>query len=54
MLVWLEKNEDFIVVLSDKNQGPCIMERIKYMELAWSEHLSNTEKFEIIQEFEGI
>jgi hypothetical protein len=43
-----ELREDlrFIIFMTDKNLGPCIMERINYIKKALSEHLENKNSYE--------
>ena len=52
-MAYLIKNEDFIVILADKNLGPCILERIRYMQIAWYQHLSNEDNYEVLSEKVG-
>ena len=41
LLKTLQNNDDFIIVASDKNLGPCIIEREMYIERFLEEHLSD-------------
>ena len=40
-LQYSQTNRELIVVKSDKNLGPCVMERSQYLDLAHQDHLSN-------------
>ena len=44
----LQKSQDFIVLPSDKNLGPCIIERTKYMQAALH-HLSDAATYERLE-----
>lgn len=52
ILQWLIDHPEIIVLNSDKNLGPAVIEREKYIELAWRDHLSdrNTYKKLTIEE----
>ena len=41
LLAFLQNDERFIVGISDKNLGPCIIERDRYVSLAFRDHLSD-------------
>jgi hypothetical protein len=41
-LHYLRHQKEFIILKSDKNLGPCVLERDKYIQRAYSEHLSDT------------
>lgn len=41
-LYYLRHQKDFIVLKSDKNLGPCVLERDTYIRRALSDHLSDT------------
>ena len=38
----LKNNDDYIIVEGDKNLGPCILERSRYIHQEFREHLGNT------------
>ena len=44
-LAVIGKHADFIIVPSDNNLGPCIMERAKYIEHTFVDHLSHKEVY---------
>jgi hypothetical protein len=44
----LQKSEDFIVLRSDKNLGPCIIKPTKYMQAALH-HLSDAATYEQLE-----
>ena len=48
LLEALQKSENFIVIPSDKNLGPCIIERTKYVEAAL-DHLSDAATYERLE-----
>jgi hypothetical protein len=48
LLETLRKSQDFIVFPSDKNLGPCIIERTKYMQAALH-HLSDAATYERLE-----
>ena len=48
MIKYLRQNDDFMIVPTDKNLGPAIIERSTYIERAWSEHLSDPNTYEVI------
>ena len=48
MIKDLPENEDFLIISTYKNLGPAVIERSKYIEHAWSEHLSDTDTYEVI------
>ena len=50
LVQFLRKHNLFIVIASDKNLGPCILDRIVYIERGCSEHLGNARNYRIISE----
>lgn len=44
----LQKQYEFIVILADKNLGPCVIELKRYIELAFRDHLSDTKTYKRI------
>ena len=46
------KNKNFIVLLTDKNLGPAIMERTKYLKLILEEHLLDNQTYQQLTENE--
>ena len=48
MIKYLRQNDDFMIIPTDKNLGPAIIERSTYIERAWSEHLSDPNTYEVI------
>lgn len=40
-IIYLKDHPDLIVVLSDKNLGPVIMERVEYERRVWKDHLND-------------
>ena len=54
ILRYLTQQEDFIICSSDKNLGPCIIERRKYVERAFSDHLGNNANYELLTEREAV
>ena len=49
-LTWLTDHPEYIVLHTDKNLGPAIMERQKYLDLAWRDHLSDTNTYQRLSE----
>lgn len=57
-LNWLKEHPEIVVLHTDKNLGPAIMDRERYLDLAWRDHLSdrltyqklNFEEAKILQE----
>jgi hypothetical protein len=49
----LQHSEDFIVLPSDKNLGPCILERTVYTKRAFQDHLSDTSTYKQLSEGEA-
>jgi hypothetical protein len=45
-LQWLQSNEEIVVFSSDKNLGPCVIERDRYVEFAYKFHLSDTNTYQ--------
>ena len=44
-LAYLQKSEKYMVIKSDKILGPCLIEKTKYIELAYRDHLSDTSTY---------
>ena len=42
---WLKQNENIVVFSSDKNLGPCVIERDRYVEFAFKFHLSDNNTY---------
>ncbi|GFH46966.1 hypothetical protein CTEN210_04855 [Chaetoceros tenuissimus] len=40
-LTWLKEHPEIVVLHTDKNLGPAIMDRERYLDLAWRDHLSD-------------
>lgn len=53
MLKDLQENENFIVTPSDKNLGPCILEREIYIQRALKDHLMDETSYRQLQEDEA-
>ena len=53
LLAMLQKNDDFIIATSDKNLGPCILEREVYIQRCLKEHLSNTTTYQQLDDDEA-
>ena len=45
LMEYLKNNNIYIVVHSDKNLGPCILERLFYIYKGFAEHLGNTTNY---------
>ena len=50
LVQFLRKHNLYIVIASDKNLGPCILDRIAYIKRGCSEHLGNEQNYRIISE----
>ncbi len=44
-LNWLKTNKDFVIFPTDKNLGPAIMERDRYIAMAFNEHLNDVSAY---------
>ena len=44
-LQWLKSHPEIMVFGADKNLGPCLIERHRYIEYAWRDHLSDTNTY---------
>ena len=53
-LQWLLDHPEIIVMNSDKNLGPAVIERNRYVELAWSDHLSDRKTYQELSRDEAI
>ncbi|MCP4745959.1 MAG: hypothetical protein GY874_07435 [Desulfobacteraceae bacterium] len=52
-LKWLEDNPQLIVFNADKNLGPCIIERERYLDLALRDHLGDKNTYRQLNEAEA-
>ena len=47
-LQWLLDHPEIIVLNSDKNLGPAVIERSRYVELAWKDHLHDRNTYQVL------
>ena len=52
-LKMLKNNEKFIILMADKNLGPCIMERAEYIRCILKEHLNQKDTYKYLTQKEG-
>jgi len=52
-LKWLQNNTDIVVMDADKNLGPVVMEKTKYVNYAWNDHLSDSNTYKQLSENEA-
>ena len=50
----LRQRKDILVVNCDKNLGPAVIERSRYIQMALSEHLTNQETYERLTRTEAM
>lgn len=53
LLKELQADKRFIVCLSDKNLGPCIIKREAYIKKAFDDHLGNTDTYQRLPQAEA-
>jgi hypothetical protein len=49
----LQNQIDFLIVQCDKNLGPSVMERVEYVQMAIRDHLSDTNTYRRLSQFEA-
>lgn len=54
ILQWLLDHPEIVVLNSDKNLGPAVIERERYVELAWLDHLSDRNTYQRLSLNEAI
>ena len=52
-LRYLQQHKELMAIKSDKNLGPCIIEREKYLDLAYRDHLNDTSTYRQLQKSEA-
>ena len=52
-LLWLQDHTEFIVFNTDKNLGPAIIERERYIQYAWKDHLCDTNTYKQLSKKEA-
>jgi hypothetical protein len=50
---WLKSNTDIVVCNADKNLGPVVMEKTKYIEYAFNEHLNDKNTYRQLDKHEA-
>ena len=50
---WLLLHPEVMVLNCDKNLGPCVMERTRYLEFAWLNHLSDDRTYKLLTAYES-
>ena len=53
-LKWLEDHPEIVVFSADKNLGPTVIERERYVEYAWKDHLSDNTTYRRLSEVESL
>lgn len=53
-LKWLEDHPEIVVFSTDKNLGPTVIERERYVEYAWKDHLSDSTTYRRLSEVEAL
>ena len=51
-LAWLRQQDNLLVVHCDKNLGPALIEKSKYIEMAYKDHLNDTKTYRFLSEME--
>ena len=52
-LSWLKDHPEVVVLSTDKNLGPAIMNRDRYLNLAWRDHLSDSSTYKRLSPDKG-
>lgn len=53
LLSYLCSQQDFIIAQCDKNLGPAIIERDRYIQLAYRDHFSDTTRYKRLSKYEA-
>ena len=54
LLQFLIKQHDLLICSSDKNLGPCIIERRRYVDIAFADHLDNKDNYQPLTKNEAM
>ena len=49
----LQQHPELMMVVCDKGLGPAVIERTKYIELAFTDHLNDTNTYQFLTEFDA-